>query len=107
MRRGVMCLAKTEAQIKEEIKSYIKKCGGNYPTWYVGISEDPRDRLFNQHNVDEKNDYWIFRTASSTDVARRIERYFVDILGTDGGLGGGDVDARAVYAYKKKAHTDP
>lgn len=100
-------MAKTEAEVKDYIKDYMDKHGGNYPSWYVGISEDPRDRLFNQHRVDEKNDAWVFSPALSADVARRVERYFVEILHTDGGPGGGDVDAKAVYAYKKKAHTEP
>lgn len=98
-------MADSEVKIKEDIRNYI--AGSGYSSWYVGISEDPRNRLFNEHNVDEKGGGWIFRWATSADVARRIERYFIDILGTDGGPGGGDVDAEAVYGYKKKPHTDP
>ena len=45
--------------------------------------------------------------AASSDVAREVERYFVSILGTDGGLGGGDADSVFVYAYLKGQHTKP
>lgn len=99
-------MADSEEKIRKDIRNYISRRGGKYPSWYVGISESPRDRLFNQHKVREKNGSWIFRWASSTDVARRIEGYFID-LGTDGAPGGGDVEARAVYAYKKASYTDP
>ena len=55
----------------------------------------------------EKGDWWIYRQASSSEVAREIESYFVDTLGTDGAPGGGDETTDMVYAYKKAAHTNP
>ena len=96
-------MTKSETQIKQEIKEFIKKNEGKYPDWYVGISENPEQRL-EQHGV---KDGYIYRTAESSEIARRIEEYFVEELGTDGGEGGGDEDAKSVYAYKKKTHTDP
>lgn len=100
-------MAKTEQEIKQEIKDYMKKWGGSISSWYVGISEEPKNRLFNGHSVKEKGDAWIYITASSSEAARRIEKYFTDVLGTDGDIGGGDEDANAVYAYKKDSHTSP
>lgn len=94
-------------EIINAIKEYIAKGGGGYKAWYVGISKDARDRLFNEHKVREKGDWWIFRTASSSQVAREIEDYFVNTLGTDGATGGGDEAADKVYAYKKAPHTNP
>lgn len=99
-------MAKTETEIKKEIKDYIDGFGVAYSAWYVGIAVDPKDRLFNDHSV-KKEDAWIYRTVSSSDAARRIEQYFVDVLDTDGGAGGGDENTKAVYAYKKNLHTDP
>lgn len=100
-------MAKSEEEIRAEIKGHIDRKGGPYSSWYVGIAEDARDRLFDGHGVDDKNDLWIFDTASSADAARRIEDYFVNELGTDGGTGGGGKDTDKVYAYKKKSHTSP
>ena len=100
-------MAKTEAEIKAYIKNYIDQNGADYPSWYVGIAENPKDRLIKGHKVDIDNDPWIFSTAESTDTARRIEQYFVEILKTDGGTGGGDENTRSVYAYKKSSNTDP
>lgn len=100
-------MVKEKQEIIDEIKTHVQRCGGNYSAWYVGISKDAKDRLFNGHNIREKKDTWIFRTASSSQVSRDIEEYFVNTLGTDGGTGGGDNTSNIVYAYKKAAHTNP
>jgi len=97
----------TEFEIKADIKDHMDKNGGYYPNWYVGVSKEPRERLFNGHSVEEKRDAWIYREATNSIVARRVEKYFCDIVGTDGGSGGGDEDACYVYAYKKNSHTRP
>jgi len=99
-------LVKTMEIIKTEIKSHIESGGGNYSAWYVGIATKPRERLFNDHRVNEKTDGWIFRHAESESAARQIEDYFVNTLGTDGGTGGG-INPEYVYAYKKSSHSDP
>ncbi len=96
-----------EEKIISEIKNFISKWGGSYPNWYVGIAEDPRERLFNGHNVNDKNDGWIFRETSSDKTARNIEDYFINSLKTDGQPGGGDENTKFVYAYKKTPHTKP
>lgn len=94
-------------EIANEIKNYIANAGSSYNTWYVGIAQDARARLFNDHGVKEKEDLWIYRTASTSEDARIIEDYFINTLGTDGGPGGGDETTKRVYAYKKAPHTDP
>lgn len=100
-------MAKSKQEIISDIEGFMQKRDGGYSAWYVGISKDARDRLFEGHNVSEKGDWWIYRQASSSQVAREIEDYFVNTLGTDGAVGGGDEAADMVYAYKKAAHTDP
>ncbi len=100
-------MASSETQIKEDIRDYIAGWGSHYPNWYVGIATDPEQRLFGDHKVKRNSDYWIYRIASSADVARRVESYFVNTLGTDGGEGGGTKDSRAVYAYRKTPRTEP
>ena len=100
-------MAKNKQEIIDDIDAHIGRYGGGYSTWYVGISKDAKDRLFNGHSVKEKKDTWIYRTASSSQVAREVEDYFVNTLGTDGDTGGGDNNSDMVYAYKKAAHTNP
>ncbi|MFQ5714946.1 MAG: hypothetical protein ACE5GU_13020 [Candidatus Scalinduaceae bacterium] len=95
---------KTVAQIIQEINDHIRKSGGGYSRWYVGIASDPRDRLFNDHNVNKDNDAWIIRDCGSETAARKVEKYFLD-RGYDGGAGGGDSSTRYAYAYKKNTHT--
>ena len=99
-------MSKTKEQIVEDIRGHKDDRGGAYKDWYVGISKDAKDRLFNGHNVKEKGDAWIVRTASSADVAREIEKHFESLGMHDGGGGGSDASNR-VYAYKKQAHTKP
>ena len=100
-------MAKSKQEIIDDIKSHMQERGGKYSDWYVGISKDARDRLFNGHGVKEKKDVWIYSKASSSQTAREIEDYFVNTLGTDGGAGGGDETSDMVYAYKKARHTNP
>ena len=89
-------MAKTKQEIISDVKNYI---GNNFSNWYIGIAADPRQRLFVDHNVDEKNGNWIFSKAQSSDEARDIEMYFIDNLRTKGDSGGGDDTTEFVYAY--------
>ena len=100
-------MLKTKEDVISEIKAHIIKCGGSYFSWYVGIAQDAERRLFLDHKVNKNNDAWIYRKAASSYEARQVERYFIEVLGTDGGTGGGDETSNIVYAYKKKSHTNP
>lgn len=85
-----------------DISNYI---GSNYGSWYIGITSDPRKRLFTDHKVDEKGS-WIYGEVDTNDLARSVEQYFLD-LGCDGGPGGGDYTSKIVYAYLKTYNTSP
>ena len=100
-------MAETNKKILSDIIDYIGKCGGNYREWYAGIASNARTRLFDDHNVDEKNGNWIFSPAETSNDARAIERVLVENYGTDGGSGGGDENTNKVYAYKKTCSTKP
>lgn len=100
-------MPKSKQEIIDDINAHIQRCGGNYSDWYVGISKDAKDRLFNGHSVREKKDPWIYRSASSSQTAREVEDYFVNTRGTNGGGSGGDNTSDMVYAYKKAVHTNP
>lgn len=94
-------------QIIREISAHIKERGGFPRDWYTGISQDAKERLFTDHNVDKEKDAWIFITANSNKEAREIEDYFVNKIGTDGRPGGGDKESKMIYAYKKTPHIEP
>jgi len=102
----ITIMATDKQTIINDIKNHINKNGGSYSDWYVGIAKNPRDRLFQDHNVRQSGEAWIFRQAESETIARQIEDYFVNTLGTDGGTGGG-VSPDHVYAYKKTSHSNP
>lgn len=91
--------------IVKDIRAYINQCGAGTYGWYVGIAEDPRDRLFNDHNVSENNGAWIHCPASSSASARKAEKQLLED-GHQGGSGGGDDDTTHVYAYKITISTD-
>jgi len=92
--------------IISDFEAYMRNHGGRYPEWYAGIASDPKGRLFNDHNVSESSDAWIYRDCGSATAARTVEDYFLR-KGCDGGTGGGDNTTRYVYAYKKNGHTNP
>ena len=93
-------MAETKQKIISDIKNYIANFPNTkYSSWYIGIAAKPRERLFIDHNVDEKNGFWIFREALSSDSAREVEEYLINQLKTKGDVGGGDNTTKFVYAY--------
>jgi hypothetical protein len=97
-------MAKLLNNIIMEILEFIYREGGNHKTWHIGITRDPRQRLFDDHQVDYRSDAWIWRTAASEGEALQIQSYFLEF-----GLAEGEEEwlpgACAVYAYRK--HTEP
>ena len=96
----------TVQQAVTDIEVYIRKFGGAYPDWYCGVASDPRDRLFNDHNVSQQNGAWIHCELATDTQARQAEHYFLS-RGCDGGPGGGDHTTRYAYVYKKTSYTNP
>lgn len=93
---------------KNTIISDFEKYVGtdDYSDWYVGITNDIDRRLYDEHQVDKKQDKWIHSPADSKDIAQEVEEYFLD-KGMDGDTGGGYNNTTHVYAFKKNSHTDP
>ena len=99
-------MAKSKQEIIVEIDAHINNYGRSYSDWYVGITEDAKRRVFDEHGVVKRKDPYIWRTAVSSTAARDVEKHFLN-LGCDGSGGGGDEDADIVYAYKKSSRTNP
>ena len=97
---------KSVRQIVQEVEDYIANHGGSYSGWYAGVTADPRNRLFNGHNVAQNGDAYTVKDCGTDTAARSVEQHFLD-RGCDGGTGGGDSSTRFFYAYKKSAHTRP
>lgn len=91
---------KTAETIVVEIERYINNCTGKYYSdFYVGISKDPKDRLFNEHKVDQKNGCWKYLKAIDIENARDAEKTLLQ-KGMKGGDGGGDETSVYVYCYQ-------
>jgi len=100
-------LSNGKQEIIDDLKKYIQEKRGDYGLWYVGVSSNARNSLFSEHKVKEKEDFWIYKTALSSEIAREVEKYFLIVLGTDGLIGNGEETSRMVYTYRKTTHTDP
>jgi len=99
-------MAKSSEIIVMDILEFLQLEGGHPKTWYVGVTNDPQGRLFDEHQVHYQNDAWIYRTAASEIEAQRVEEYFLE-RGLDGRKGGRFPDSRMVYAYRKGINTKP
>jgi len=89
-----------------EMLEFIQREGGHPGTWCAGITDDPRRRLFDEHQVHHQDDAWIYRAAASEDEARRVEEYFL-AYGLTGGAGRRLQAPCTVYAYRKSIRTQP
>lgn len=89
----------------KRIESYMSKFEGDYSDWYVGITKELDEQLFDFHKVDEKG-VWISFGADTEEVAKKVQNYFLDKK-TDGIRIDEPTDARIIYAYKKNPKTNP
>lgn len=99
-------MGNSEEQAFIEIVEHMDNQGKAYSDWYCGIASNPRERLFNEHHVDERNGLWIYSPCSSDTAARDVEAKLIN-LGCNGGCGGGDETTIYVYAYLKTCQTNP
>ena len=96
----------TKKDIISAITDYVNK---NWPSnatkksFYIGIANNAEDRLFTDHSVDKDKDIWIYCPADTEQIARDVEKYFLD-LGLDGGTGGGK-NINYVYCFLQNSHT--
>jgi hypothetical protein len=89
------------------IKSHIKRRGGAYSAWVVGMSKEPRGCLFAKHGVRKVGDFWILMHAETHEVARNAWLYLSKKLCLNKAPGLRDLEADFVYAYRKSANTKP
>ncbi|WP_294618614.1 hypothetical protein [uncultured Bacteroides sp.] len=85
--------------IVKEIVEHLSKSGKRYYSdFYIGITNDVEQRMFKEHNVPKEKNWWIFRTAENSDIAREVENHFLK-LGMRGDNKGGDDTSNVVYCY--------
>lgn len=92
-------MAKSKEDIIKDIDSHLTKSGRRfYSEFYIGITNDVVRRLFTEHNVSKDKMWWIYRRASSAQIAREVEAYYIK-KGMRGGSGGGNDESLIVYCY--------
>ncbi len=80
-----------------KISDYITEAGGGLHKWYIGVTANPENRVFDFHNVPKTVGYYIIVPCVSELAARNTEKHFLN-EGMDGGDGGGN-NPTHVYAY--------
>ena len=92
-------MAKDYQTIVDEINDHLSKSGKRYYSdFYIGITNDVERRLVKEHNVAKEKTWWIYRTAKDSDIAREVEKHFLD-MGMRGNDGGGNEASNIVYCY--------
>lgn len=93
-------------QVKYEFLAYIKEFDPTFANWYVGIADQPKQVLFDQHGVRDDEDPWLYKQLLTNRAARTVQDYFLDHLRT-GGTRANEHSENfdCVYLYKIAAHT--
>ena len=93
-------------QVKYEFLAYIKEFDQSFASWCVGISDAPKDTLFDRHGVRADEDPWLYKQLLTHRAARTVYDYFVEHLKTAGVAPSGDSnDFDCVYLFKMAPHT--
>ena len=93
-------MRKTAKEIIVDVEEHLTKSNKRYYSdFYVGITNDIERRLYVEHNVEKKSNWWIYRTATNKTAAQSVEEYFLN-KGMKGDTGGGTDDSIYVYCYE-------
>jgi hypothetical protein len=89
-----------QEQIIDEIETYIRRGGGEYRDWYVGMADNPIDPITEVsrfHKVQSQRFTYI--ETMSHEVAKAVADYF-------GNLDMSNISrvCNSIYVYKKAAH---
>lgn len=86
-------------EIIQKIDQHLSNSGKSYYNeFYVGITNDPKRRLFEEHGVSKEDSWWIYVKADNAEIARNVEKHYLN-EGMRGNDGGGNEDSCYVYCY--------
>ena len=95
----------TAQELYNAIDEHLKKSNRQYyREFYCGITDDVERRLFEEHNVSKENGFWIYGPADDIEVAREVEKHYLN-LGMQGSTGGGNEDSIWFYCYLVMQYT--
>lgn len=89
------------SKINEHLKNSSKRY---YSDFYIGITDNIERRLFGEHNVSKQGQWYIHAQADNIDIARDVEKHFLD-KGMQGDDGGGNDTSVYVYCYEVTQNT--
>lgn len=96
---------KSKGEIINDIDSHLRESTKEYwSDFYIGITNNIERRLFEEHNVNKENDWWIWRKALDKGTAQEVEEYYL-AKGMEGNTGGGNKDTVYVYCYEITENT--
>ena len=65
--------------IINEIDKHLETSGKRYfNEFFIGISKDAASDLFNKHYVKQDENWWIYRTAETHEIAQEIKEYYAE-----------------------------
>ncbi|HEY4323467.1 MAG TPA: hypothetical protein VGN20_05760 [Mucilaginibacter sp.] len=91
-------MSPAEEEIINAIQAHMSRVGTNPNSWYVGIANNIRKKLFEDRKVSEQNGKWIYRTIENNSDAIEIKKYLISIGLKDEG---NDENGNIVFAYEK------
>ena len=89
-----------------EINQFIKKHGGDYQSFFIGITDNPDRTLYKKHHLHESDKYICIETTDPQS-AQRIVHLFNNEYGVKTSYPEINTTARTIYIYKIKPHTKP
>ena len=95
-----------QKHIIEQVETHIRKGGGSYADWFIGLSSDPIIPIIevSRHGRAQNHTFTYVETKSST-VAKAVADHFINQCGVDGRpKPDSDAGCRALYLYKKTEH---
>jgi hypothetical protein len=87
-------------EIIDAFNKFIHNFGDAYYQWYIGITANPEQKLFNDHMVNKKNGVWKYENAGSEKNALKIKKYLVEKFCAQGDEGSANSNTTYVYAYR-------
>lgn len=94
--------------IIRDFDGHLQKSGRQYYNeFYVGVTTDVEQRLFTSHRVRRDGDWWVYALADTEEIAREVEKHYLEfgMRGKTGGGTGKDGDSWYVYCYGVTLHS--
>jgi len=67
-------MSPAQESIIKTIETHMLRFKVNPNSWYVGITNNIRKKLFEEIGVSEQNDNWIYITTENNDSAKEIKK---------------------------------